>query len=74
MPGQLILILYFNVDHLVSWAWALLYIGLLGGGYTWRFASGKWKEIDLLDRNRVVKHVPLGTGVMWKRFKRVILG
>ena len=63
VPGQLILILYFNVDHLVSWAWALLYIGLLGGGYTWRFASGKWKEIKLLERNRVVKHVPLGTGV-----------
>ena len=54
VPGQLLLILYFKVDHLVSWAWTLLYVTLLGGGYTWRFFSGRWKEIKLLeDKNRL---------------------
>ena len=54
VPGQLLLILYFKVDHLVSWAWTLLYVTLLGGGYTWRFFSGRWKEIKLLeDKNRM---------------------
>ena len=63
VPGQLILIVGYEANHLLCWGWALLYIGLLGGGYTWRFASGKWKEIDLLDRKISVKQVPLGTSV-----------
>jgi len=62
VPGQLVLIVGLQADHLICWAWALLYIGLLGGGYTWRFASGKWKRIKLLETKPQVRAVPLGTG------------
>ncbi|MAW40495.1 MAG: hypothetical protein CMF27_06210 [Kiritimatiellaceae bacterium] len=57
VPGQLILIVGYEAHHLLCWGWALLYIGLLGGGYTWRFASGKWKLIKLLDKRPVVSPV-----------------
>jgi MATE family multidrug resistance protein len=48
--GQLVLVLMFNRGVYVSWTWTLLYILILGVGFTLRFRSGRWKSIDLLDR------------------------
>lgn len=62
VPGQLILIVGLEAHHLICWAWALLYIGLLGGGFSWRFASGRWKNIKLLESKQRVPTVPLGPG------------
>jgi MATE family multidrug resistance protein len=62
VPGELILIVGYQAHHLVCWAWALLYITLLGVGYTWRFASGRWKTIKLLRENNRVPTLPLAPG------------
>jgi MATE family multidrug resistance protein len=48
--GQLLIVLVFHLNIYVSWVWTLLYIMILGIGFAWRFRSGRWKSIDLLDR------------------------
>lgn len=48
--GQVVIVLVFKLNVYVSWTWTLLYIVILGIGFTWRFKSGRWKNIDLLDR------------------------
>lgn len=48
--GQLLIVFVFKGGVYVSWGWTLLYIILLGIGFSLRFRSGRWKSIDLLDR------------------------
>ncbi len=48
--GQILIVVVFKLGIYVSWAWTLLYIIILGAGFSLRFRSGRWKGIDLLDR------------------------
>ncbi len=50
VAGQLVIVLVFKAGIFVSWGWTLLYILILGFGFMLRFRSGRWKNIDLLDR------------------------
>jgi len=54
VAGQLVIVLIFKANMYVSWMWTLLYILILGTGFTLRFRSSRWKSIDLLDRRAVV--------------------
>ena len=55
--GQLLLVLVFEVNVYISWLWTLLYIIILGAGFTLRFRSNRWKNIDLLERRgSVARH------------------
>ena len=57
VPGQLVIVVLLQSTYLVSWIWTLLYIGILGVGFSLRFASGKWKSIKLLGKRPVVSPV-----------------
>ena len=48
--GQLVIVVWLELNIFVSWAWTLIYIIILGIGFALRFRSGRWKRIDLLDR------------------------
>ena len=50
--GQLVIVLWLKLNIFISWAWTVFYILILGVGYFWRFRTGKWKTIDLLDRKK----------------------
>jgi MATE family multidrug resistance protein len=52
--GQVVLVLVLKCGIYISWLWTLLYIIILGSGFAFRFRSGRWKSIDLLDRRAVV--------------------
>jgi len=52
--GQLAIMFIFNGGVYVSWGWTLLYIVIMGVGFSLRFRSGRWKNIDLLDRRATV--------------------
>lgn len=54
VPGQVVIVLLLRGGIILSWSWTALYILLLAVGYWMRFASGKWKRIDVLGR-----HLPL---------------
>lgn len=54
VAGQLLIVLVFKAGLYVSWLWTLLYIVILGIGFIHRFRSGRWKNIDLLDRRPAV--------------------
>jgi len=50
VPGQFLLVVYFQRGIILSWLWTALYIMALAAGYLWRFKAGRWRSIDLLDR------------------------
>jgi MATE family multidrug resistance protein len=48
--GQLVIVLWLQLNIYISWAWTLFYIIILAVGFTLRFRSSRWENIDLLDR------------------------
>ena len=48
--GQLLIVFVFEGGVYASWTCTLVYIIILGIGFTLRFRSSRWKSIDLLDR------------------------
>ncbi len=48
--GQLLIVFVFEGGVYASWMCTLVYIIILGIGFTLRFRSSRWKSIDLLDR------------------------
>ncbi|MEA2069629.1 MAG: MATE family efflux transporter, partial [Verrucomicrobiota bacterium] len=60
VPGQVLIVLALKLNVYISWAWTLLYIVILGVGFTLRFRSNRWKSIDLLDRRAsVAENIPM---------------
>ncbi|MBN2163681.1 MAG: MATE family efflux transporter [Pontiellaceae bacterium] len=53
--GELVLVLVLHVGPVIAWLWCLLYIIVLSLGLCWRFKSGRWKSIDILDRHTPVE-------------------
>ncbi len=53
--GELVLVLGFHAGPVAAWLWCLLYIIILAVGFCWRFKSGRWKSIDILERHTPVE-------------------
>lgn len=49
VPGTWLALNVFDWGVRGAWLWATFYLTLLGGIYFWRFESGHWKDIRLLD-------------------------
>lgn len=50
VAGQFVLVELLQAGILASWCWTAFYIGVLATGYLVRFAMGRWKSIDVLER------------------------
>ncbi len=50
VAGQIVLVIYLGYGIVVAWIWTALYIAVLAVGYVWRFASGCWKSITVLEQ------------------------
>jgi MATE family multidrug resistance protein len=48
--GQYVIVEVLQRGIIASWLWTALYVFALSAGYFWRFASGRWKKIDVLGR------------------------
>lgn len=55
VAGQLVIVVWLELNIYISWAWTLIYVFILGAGFFLRFRSGKWKSIDLLDRRAQIQ-------------------
>jgi MATE family multidrug resistance protein len=53
--GELVLVLGFHAGPVAAWLWCLFYISVLSVGFCWRFRSGRWKTIDILERHTPVE-------------------
>ena len=49
-PGGYLIIAVWKLDIVVVWIFLTCYSGLVGGLFLWRFKSGAWKNIDMLDK------------------------
>ena len=58
VPPVYVIIEVFEMGVLFAWGWATLYIIMIGSVFCWRFRKGKWKEIDMLGRNRQPAPIP----------------
>jgi MATE family multidrug resistance protein len=50
ITGELAILLYFKAGILMAWLWLVAYVVILGLGFLWRFQSGRWKDIQVIDR------------------------
>lgn len=50
VPGEWLLVNVLHAHVLAAWGWMTIFIMILSSGFFWRFRSGIWKSINLLDR------------------------
>lgn len=50
VPGTWLVIYVWEAGILAAWAFLAFTIMVISGGFYWRFKNGRWKTIDLLDR------------------------
>ncbi len=50
LSGEALILLVFRGGILAAWIWLTVYVILMAGGFLWRYRSGKWKSIDLIER------------------------
>lgn len=53
--GELVLVLVLHAGPITAWVWCMLYIIILALGFCWRFKSGRWKSIDILERHTPIE-------------------
>lgn len=49
VPGSYLTVRYFDGGDVGAMVWLILYLGVLAGVLWWRFATGKWREISLVE-------------------------
>jgi multidrug resistance protein, MATE family len=50
ITGELVILLRLKAGLMPAWIWLTLYVSLLGVGFLWRFRQGRWKAIQVIDR------------------------
>ena len=60
MPGELALLFLFRRGIVAAWLWMSVFIMLVAMGFVWRYRSGRWKNIELLERQTPIE--PRGPG------------
>lgn len=58
VAGLMVIIHVFKGGLMATWIWTCVYIVVLAFGYLWRFARGRWKEVDLLGRRESAVDLP----------------
>jgi multidrug resistance protein, MATE family len=53
MPGSYVTVRYLNGGELGAVAWLTAYMGMLAGALVWRFRSGAWRRLELVEPSLV---------------------
>ncbi len=48
--GEAVIVLVLKLNVFAAWGWAIAYFTILAGGWIWRMQSGRWKQIELIER------------------------
>ena len=48
IPGEAALILWFDAGLVAAWLWMTVFVLLLSIGFWFRFRSGRWKTIEMI--------------------------
>lgn len=60
VPGALFLLLR-GCGIIELWCWLAFYICLLAGGFWWRWRTGRWKSIRLIEHREGMDYIPPAT-------------
>ena len=50
IPGELVLLLWFDAGLVAAWLWMTVFVFLLAGVFWVRFRRGRWKTIEMIRR------------------------
>ncbi len=50
MTGELVIIFVLGGGIVPAWAWMTAFVFAVAAGFLWRFRSGRWKSIELIER------------------------
>lgn len=56
VPPVYLIIQYFHLGLVAAWVWAVVYVVTLGLVFLYRFRSGHWKTIQMIDTDRDVRN------------------
>ncbi|MEI7900206.1 MAG: MATE family efflux transporter [bacterium] len=57
VPGTLLL-LHLGFGILTLWVWLAAYVSVLAGGLWWRWRSGAWKKIRVIEHREGLEYIP----------------
>ena len=55
ITGELVILLVLKLGIVAAWVWLMVYVILMAVGFIWRYRSGRWKSIELIDRETPVQ-------------------
>jgi MATE family multidrug resistance protein len=58
IPGAIFL-LYFGYGIIALWLWLAVYILFIAGGTLWRWCSGRWKKIQVIESKSIEPILPI---------------
>ncbi len=50
IPGEALILFAWHGGIVAAWSWLTVYVWLMAAGFLWRYRSGRWKTIELLER------------------------
>jgi multidrug resistance protein, MATE family len=50
ITGECILLFVLRRGIVAAWVWLMIYVMLLAMGFIWRYRSGRWKDIEVIER------------------------
>jgi multidrug resistance protein, MATE family len=50
ISGELVILFVLRRGIVAAWLWLMIYVILMAAGFLWRYRSGRWKSIELLEK------------------------
>lgn len=55
ITGELVIFFVLRRGIVAAWCWLMVYVILMAAGFLWRYRSGRWKSIELLERQSTLQ-------------------
>ncbi|HRZ12026.1 MAG TPA: MATE family efflux transporter [Kiritimatiellia bacterium] len=55
MSGEMVIIFLLGGGIVPAWAWMTAFVFVMAAGFLWRFRSGRWKTIELIERQTPIQ-------------------
>jgi MATE family multidrug resistance protein len=55
ISGELVILFVLRRGIVAAWLWLMFYVILMAAGFLWRYRSGRWKNIELLEKQPTIQ-------------------
>ena len=62
--GELVILFVFRQGIVAAWVWLMVYVIVMAVGFLWRYRTGRWKNIELLEKQPTLQPPHSGAEAM----------